>query len=100
MPTHSETQAFLRDQRRLTPQQADRFRARLGDFIDDLREMEEGQRPWFRSGLRVKKLSGSPDAYEMSWAPDGRATFAIGDPIVDDKLHIEWLRIGGHEILP
>lgn len=70
------------------------------DFIDDLREMEEGQRLWFRSGLRVKKLSGSPEIYEMSWAPYGCATFAIGDPIVDDKLHIEWLRIGGHEILP
>jgi len=90
----------LRDQRRLTPQQVDRFRARLGEFIHDLREMEEGQRLWFRSGLRVKKLSGAPETYEMSWAPDGRATFAIGDPIVADKLHIEWLRIGGHEILP
>ena len=62
--------------------------------------MEAGQRSWFRSGLRVKKLSGAPDIYEMSWAADGRATFALGDPIVEGKLHIVWLRIGGHDILP
>ena len=36
MPTHSETTAFLRDQRGLTSQQADRFRLRLQEFIDDL----------------------------------------------------------------
>lgn len=51
-------------------------------------------------GLRVKKLSVAPDVYEMSWAADGRATFALGDPIVEGKLHIVWLRIGGHDILP
>ncbi len=100
MPTHSETKAFLRDQRGLTSRQADRFRLRLQEFIDDLGQMEAGGRSWFRPGLRVKKLSGVVGVYEMSWAPDGRATFSMGHPIVDGKLHIVWLRIGGHEILP
>ena len=100
MPTHDETTAFLRDRSRLTPQQLGRFRRRLADFIADLSQMEAGQRTWFRSSLRVKKLSAIPDVYEMSWAPDGRATFAMGKPVVDGKLHITWLRIGSHEILP
>ena len=99
MPTHDETTAFQRDRNRLTGAQAERFKARLADFIDDLKEMEAGRRSWFRPGLRVKKLSGRPDVYEMSWAPDGRATFAIGDPIVAGKLHIVWLRVGSHDIL-
>ena len=99
MPTHDETTAFQRDWNRLTDAQAERFKARLADFIADLREMETGQRSWFRPGLRVKKLSGAPDVYEMSWAPDGRATFALGDPIVGGKLHIVWLRVGSHDIL-
>ena len=36
----------------------------------------------------------------MSWAPDGRATFSMGNSVVEGKLHIVWLRIGGHDILP
>ena len=99
MPTHDETTAFLRDRSRLTPQQLDRFRGRLADFIADLSQMEAGHGTWFRSSLRVKKLSGIPDVYEMSWAPNGRATFAMGNSVVEGKLHIVWLRIGGHDIL-
>ena len=99
MPTHDETTAFQRDRARLTEEQAERFKARLADFISDLKEMEAGRRSWFRPGLRVKKLSGRPDVYEMSWAADGRATFAMGNPIVSGKLHIVWLRVGSHDIL-
>ena len=51
MPTHSETKAFLRDQRGLTSEQADRFRLRLQEFIDDLGQMEAGGRSWFRPGF-------------------------------------------------
>lgn len=99
MPTHYEAKAFQRDLDRLTGVQTERFMARLADFIADLRAVEAGQRTWFRPGLRVKKLSDVPDVYEMSWASDGRATFAIGDPIVAGKLHIVWLRVGSHDIL-
>ena len=99
MPTHDEATAFQRDLDRLTDAQAERFEARLADFIADLMAVEASQRSWFRPGLRVKKLSGVPDVYEMSWAPDGRATFAIGNPIVAGKIHIVWLRVGSHDIL-
>ena len=69
-------------------------------FIADLSQIEAGQAHLFRLSPRVKKLSVIPDVYEMSWAPDGRATFAVGDSVVEGKLHIVWLRIGGHDILP
>lgn len=62
--------------------------------------MEEGRSAVFRRGLRVKKVKGAEDIFEMSWASDGRATFAIGSPIQEGKFHIVWLDIGGHEILP
>ena len=99
MPTHEETTAFQRDRTRLTEEQVERLKARLADFITDLLDMEAGRRSWFRPGLRVKKLSGRPDVYEMSWAANGRATFAMGNPIVAGKLHIVWLRVGSHDIL-
>ena len=62
--------------------------------------MEEGRRSAFRKGLRVKKLKGAIDIFEMSWSSDGRATFALGNPIQEGKFHIIWLDIGGHDILP
>ena len=62
--------------------------------------MEAGQRTWFHSSPRVKKLSAIPDVYEMSWDLDGRAAFAMGNSVVEGKLHMVWLRIGGHDILP
>jgi hypothetical protein len=36
---------------------------------------------------------------EMTWAPDGRATFHFGQEEHPGDQHITWRRIGGHEIL-
>jgi len=49
----------------------------LEKFVEDLTAMEEGRRTAFRKGLRVKKLRGTSDVYEMSSDSDGRATFAV-----------------------
>ena len=100
MPTHAQKPAFMRDLKRLGSAQAALFERRLQEFVADLLDMEQGRSTWFRRTLRVKKVQGFSDVYEMSWASNGRATFAMGDPIVEGKLHIVWLRIGGHEILP
>lgn len=43
MPTHDETTASQRDRNKLTAAQAERFKARLADFIDDLKQMETGR---------------------------------------------------------
>ncbi len=91
---------FLRDLKRLTPAQQSQFNDRLRAFRTDLLAIETGRLTWFRTGLRVKKIRGVSDNWEMTWSPGGRATFAFGNPVVEGKIHIVWLRIGGHEILP
>lgn len=91
---------FLRDLKRLTPGQQTQFDDRLRAFRADLLAIENGRLTWFRAGLRVKKVKGASNDWEMTWAPNGRATFTFGDPVIEGKIHIFWLRIGGHEILP
>ena len=100
MPTHEESAAFLRDFRQLTDSQRARFGRALRRFVADLRAMEAGQKTWFRPGLRVKPVRGAPDLFEMSWAPNGRATFSWGDPIIAGTRHVLWHRCGSHDILP
>ena len=100
MPTHDETEAFLRDYERLTPQQQDRFDGKREEFVADLMAMERGRRQGFRPGLRIKRVQGASGLFEMTWAPDGRATFSMGEPVVAGKRHIVWHRVGDHSILP
>lgn len=100
MPTYEASPAFLRDYRRLTAAQRDRFATALSGFIADLLAMEAGERHWFRPGLRVKPVRGAPGLYEMTWAPDGRSTFAWGDPVTGGTRHVVWRRCGDHSILP
>jgi len=69
------------------------FREAIAKFVIDI---ESGR---FRKGLRVRGIEGAPGVYEMTWAPDGRATFQYGDPIVQGKKHVIWRRIGRHAIL-
>lgn len=35
---------------------------------------------------------------EMTWAPDGRATWQYGDEVRPGVTHILWRRVGGHDI--
>jgi hypothetical protein len=63
-------------------------------FIADLK----GDRQGFHPRLRVKRVQGSPGIWEMSWAPDGRATFQYGEEVHQGKAHVVWRRIGSHAI--
>lgn len=90
----------MRDYERLTRQQQDRFDRRRAEFIADLRAMENDPSAAFRPALRVKKVRGDSGLFEMTWAPDGRATFTMGKPVVEGKRHIVWRRVGDHGILP
>lgn len=94
MPTREITESFLRDWERLTPEQQRAFRVAVGKLVDDLRAGGG-----LRAGLRVKGVQGAPGVYEMSWAPDGRATFSYGRSVVGDEPHVIWRRVGTHEIL-
>jgi len=92
MPTYMALPRFLREFKKLSDTQQQEFLKAVGDFREDLAAGKG-----FRPGLRVKKMSGH-NVWEMAWAPDGRATFSYGDPVRDGHPHIDWRRIGGHDI--
>ena len=100
MPTHDETAAFWRDFGLLTHADQVRFNAKRREFVLDLVAMEHDATRRFRPGLRVKAVRGAPGLFEMTWAPDGRALFSMGQPVVEGKRHIIWHRVGSHSILP
>jgi hypothetical protein len=92
MPTYDFTDRFMRDYNALNHQQKILFNNAVKKFLYDLRTGH------FRAGLRVKSYHGIPGAYEMTWAPDGRALFEYGQEVRPGHTHVIWLRVGGHEI--
>jgi hypothetical protein len=93
MPTREVLASFWRDWDRLTPQQQRAFRDAVGKFVADLKT---GQ--GIRGGLRVKRVQGHPGVWELTWAPDGRATFEYGEEVDPGEPHVVWRRIGTHAI--
>ncbi|MFJ5143213.1 hypothetical protein [Streptomyces sp. NPDC088707] len=95
MPTFETCPRFTADLQHLTPAQRRRFRRVVLDaFVPDLRTGRQ-----FRPGLRVKGVRCAPGVYELTWAPDGRATWSYGRVVVAGLPHIVWHRIGTHSIL-
>lgn len=93
MPTFATLPRFVRDLEKLPAEQARRFkRVVLEEFVPDLRAGR------FRPGLRVKGVQAAPGVYEMTWAPDGRATWQYGPEQIPGEPHIIWRRIGSHDI--
>jgi len=93
-PTYDDSdQRFLRDFARLTSTQRRRFIDAVVNMVDD---MKTGQ--GFRPGLRVKRVRKEPGVWEMTWAPDGRATFHYGTEIRPGEPHVIWRRVGTHDI--
>lgn len=92
MPTHRELPRFLREWGRLREAQREDFLEALALFISGLRTRN------FHPRLRIKRVEGYPDIWEMTWAPDGRATFQYGQGPVPGDPHIIWRRIGTHDI--
>lgn len=82
---------FRRDYARLTPTQRAAFQRAVTALVADLR------RGRFRKSLRIHKLPPAP-LWSMSWAPNGRATFRLGVNPETKEPHVQWWRIGGHEI--
>lgn len=94
MPTREITASFSRDWARLTSEQQGAFLVAVAKLVEDLRAGTG-----LRAGLRVKGVRGAPGTYELTWAPDGRATFAYGRSVVGDEPHVIWRRICTHDIL-
>ena len=91
-PTYDQAHLFKRDLAMLSPRQRELFLIAVKKFRADL---TAGQ---FRKGLRVKRVQGSLGIFEMTFAPDGRATWQFGDEVIGGEPHIIWRRIGTHDI--
>ncbi len=92
MPTHDELRRFLNDYSRLTDTQRAAFRAALQLFVAGLRSGR------FDPRLRLKRVQGYAGVWELTWAPDGRATFHYGPELQPDQPHVVWRRVGTHDI--
>jgi hypothetical protein len=55
--------------------------------------------PTFPSGLRVHRVQGAAGVWEITFAPDGRATFEYGPELVSGEAHVVWRRVGDHGVL-
>jgi len=91
VPSHERTRRFERDWAALTPEQRDRFATAFRRFDADL------TRGKLRAGFRVRRVEGTDRVYEMTWAPDGRATFEYGES-GGKGAHVIWRRIGSHAV--
>lgn len=94
MPTYQRLPRFDADWEKLPEDRRERFRRAVRQLIEDL----DAGRP-FRPGLRVKRVQRTRNVFEMTFAPDGRATWHYGTEIRPGEPHIVWRRIGTHDVL-
>lgn len=93
MPTFAYTPTFSKDFAVLDLADKKRFRRKVKEeFVPDLEARA------FRPGLRVKGVHGAPGVFEMTWAPDGRATFQYGAEQIPGQAHVNWRRVGTHDV--
>lgn len=93
MPTYEWLARFRADFTGLTPAQQATFLVAVSAFVEDMNR-DEG----FRNGLRIKGVQGAAGVFELTWAPDGRATFEYGTEVVAGEQHVVWRRVGTHAI--
>lgn len=82
----------MRDWASLNPEQRAAFLTALQLFVLGVARQD------FDPRLRVKRVQGSAGVWEMSWAADGRATFAYGTEVIAGEPHVIWRRIGTHDV--
>jgi hypothetical protein len=92
VPTFEPLPRFLRDYSRLTEGQKQAWVRMRRRFVAGL---QVGR---LDPALRVKRVQGHPGVWEISWAPDGRATFHYGDEVRPGEPHVVWRRIGTHDV--
>lgn len=93
------TQSFAADFRQLRPEHQRTFRSLVPDFSAACDEYARVAGYVWPKSLRVSRLRGTSDIWEMTWSfagPDGRATFEFVRP--DGELVCRWRRIGDHSV--
>jgi hypothetical protein len=93
-PTYELSAGFVREFARMPREQRRAFQAAVEKLVEAL---GDGSEP--PNSLRVKRVQGTKDVWEMSYSGDGRATFRYGPEVKSGETHVKWLRVGGHEIL-
>jgi hypothetical protein len=94
MPTYDWPPGFGREYLKLTEEKRALFMQAVSEMVEDMK----ARRP-FRPELRVHQVQKVAGVWEMTWAPNGRATFEYGKGPKEGEQHIIWRRIGGQEIL-
>jgi hypothetical protein len=92
--TYEMSPRFQKDYESLSRSDRSRARRAAKELADDLNN-HRAPRP----GLRVKRVqTAPPGVLEMTWAPNGRATFEFGREVRVGHRHIVWRRIGTHAV--
>lgn len=94
MPTYQWLPRFRKDLAALSPEQRAAFTDAVEQFVAALRQ----GRGRFPKALRVHRIDGTDDVWSLSWAGDGRATFAFGESLKPGEAHVIWRRVGSHDI--
>ena len=90
-PTYEQTDPFRDDLRKLSEDERQRLKSAVAKIVEDLRRGGKG--------LRVKHVQSTSGVWEMTWAPNGRATFEYGPQVHQGEPHVIWRRVGSHSIL-
>lgn len=93
-PTYDVPDRFWREFERLDARAQRDFLTAKDRMIAGL----EDEPPSFHPSLRIKRVQGHAGVWEITFAPDGRATFEYG-PSLGSGPHIIWRRIGTHNVL-
>lgn len=93
-PTYSVSARAAREYAKLSREDRARFRAARKVFVEALRADPSALPPQ----LRVKRVQGREGVWELTWAPNGRATFDYGPEQIEGEPHVRWRRIGDHSI--
>lgn len=94
MPTFETLPRFQKDWKSLEPDHQARFKDKVKtEFVPAITNG-----PPYPAGLRIKGVQGTEGVYEMTYAPDGRATWQFGKEISKGDPHVIWRRIGQHGI--
>lgn len=93
-PTYSVSARAAREYAKLSREDRVRFTAARQAFVEALRRDPSALPP----KLRVKRVHGHERVWELTWAPNGRATFEYGPEQIASEAHVRWRRIGDHWI--